>query len=719
MLTVRDAHGKELLLYGADFETFYDKDGDYTLSKMSTVEYIRDPRFKAHGCAIYEPDGWTHWVTHKDLPVYFESLDWDNICLLSHHANFDHLIFSEIYGVQPHMNLCTMFMSAGVWGPGVRHRLIDVAERTGTLGKAQGGKSLEDTSGIRDLSCTVEGPLAYYAVQDIEETMQHYLYMRDKWKFPEEELHVIGLTIKTFTRPLLEINPAICRAEIEEETTRYERLMESDLLKDAVLSSRCAGVLRDKGIPGLINSPICFAELFASRGVCLPMKQAKDKNKNFKYLADGSPKMTYATAKDDVAFVSLQDDARVGDLVTAKLGFSSNQRITRAKRFLDVTHNGTRPLPIDLRYCGGRTHRWSVNSKEDKNDKGNPYNPQNLQSGRDGRGMRMRESIVAPKGFMVVSCDSGQIERRFAAWLSREKAMLDLFREGKDPYSGLASSVFMRPVVQHGVNGELRVVGKEGELSLIFGVGVAKFYNSITAKYGFHQNYFMETEENRQFIESLIPEFLEREEWMRGFVKDYKAYVIKGEGDERYIQHEGTGERFEFAPFLVSYRAVNYFRKIRTEITSDWKEMGDYLAMMAAGVLPKQGEMWRDIINIQNQRVRMPNGLFMFYRQLHWSNEASSYLYKFKEEWSKIYHSKKYQHLVQSGARSIVAIQAVEIGKELPVVMLVHDEVVALAREHEAEDAARWMEEQMSIPADWCPDIPLIGEAKVSHCYGK
>ena len=33
-----------------DFETYYDK--EYTLKKMTAEQYVRDPRFEAHGCAV-------------------------------------------------------------------------------------------------------------------------------------------------------------------------------------------------------------------------------------------------------------------------------------------------------------------------------------------------------------------------------------------------------------------------------------------------------------------------------------------------------------------------------------------------------------------------------------------------------------------------------------------------------------------------------------------
>ena len=45
-----------------DFETYYDK--EYSLSKMTTEEYINDPRFEVIGMGIKFDDNHTKWVVN-------------------------------------------------------------------------------------------------------------------------------------------------------------------------------------------------------------------------------------------------------------------------------------------------------------------------------------------------------------------------------------------------------------------------------------------------------------------------------------------------------------------------------------------------------------------------------------------------------------------------------------------------------------------------------
>src|SRR5689334_7138186 len=94
-----------------DFESYYSD--DYTLSKMSTESYIRDPRFEAHGCAVRWGDAsGTEWWPREDLPALFKHKDeWAKAAILCHHAQFDGLILAHHYGVKPKAWLDTLSMA--------------------------------------------------------------------------------------------------------------------------------------------------------------------------------------------------------------------------------------------------------------------------------------------------------------------------------------------------------------------------------------------------------------------------------------------------------------------------------------------------------------------------------------------------------------------------------------------------------------------------------
>jgi DNA polymerase len=77
------------------------------------------------------------------------------------------------------------------------------------------------------------------------------------------------------------------------------------------------------------------------------------------------------------------------------------------------------------------------------------------------------------------------------------------------------------------------------------------------------------------------------------------------------------------------------------------------------------------------------------------------------------------ENFTQSVARSIVAEQALDISKQYPIVLLVHDEIVVLVPESEANDALDWCISIMRQAPSWCPNLPLDAEGKHSRCYSK
>ena len=77
-----------------DFETYYDK--VFSLSKITTEEYIRSPEFETIGVAVKVDNGDTKWFsgTHQEIKDFLDGYDWENSALLAHNAMFDAAILS-------------------------------------------------------------------------------------------------------------------------------------------------------------------------------------------------------------------------------------------------------------------------------------------------------------------------------------------------------------------------------------------------------------------------------------------------------------------------------------------------------------------------------------------------------------------------------------------------------------------------------------------------
>ena len=84
-----------------DFETFYNK--EYSLKKLTTEEYVRDPRFEVLGVAIKVNNGETEWAsgTQEQLKAFLHTFDWEQSMVLAHNTMFDGAILSWVFGIKP------------------------------------------------------------------------------------------------------------------------------------------------------------------------------------------------------------------------------------------------------------------------------------------------------------------------------------------------------------------------------------------------------------------------------------------------------------------------------------------------------------------------------------------------------------------------------------------------------------------------------------------
>ncbi len=416
-----------------DFETFYDK--DFSLTKMTTEEYIRDSRFEIVGVGVKVNNGPTEWAsgTHAELAEYFAEFDWASSMVLAHNTMFDGAILSWLFGIKPKVWADTLCMGRAVHGVEVGGSLKALAERYDVGEK---GTEILNALGKRREDFTDDELDRYgdYCINDVELT--HKLFHIMAKHFPKQELKVIDCTLRMFTHPLLVLDLCLLSRHLEDIQTRKD-----NLLLEAGVADKKDLMSNDK-----------FADLLRSKGVTPPTK-----------ISMTTGKQTYAFAKTDEAFKSLveHEDTGVQALVAARLGNKSTLEETRTQRFIDIAERGTLPVPV--RYYAAHTGRWGGDDK---------INLQNLPSrGPDGK--TLKKSITAPDGHVLIDCDSSQIEARVLAWFAGQDDLTKAFRKKEDVYVKMAARIY--DVSEDQVTKDQRFVGKTTILGAGYGMGAVKF----------------------------------------------------------------------------------------------------------------------------------------------------------------------------------------------------------------------------------------------------
>lgn len=430
-----------------DFETYYDR--EYSLTKLTTEEYIRDDRFEIIGVAIKvdnEPTNFYSAPKDKLRSVLLERYGWDNSICIAHNAQFDAAILSWVLGIRPYFWVDTLAIARAIDGIEVSGSLKAAASRY-DLGVK--GDEVVNALGKRRSDFTRDELARYggYCINDVELTWR--LYWAYESRITSTELEVINITTKMFSEPALQLDLPLLEQHLEEVVDSKESL------------------LNGLGFhAGLLASNPQFAEVLRSLGVEPPTKIS---------LTTG--KQTYAFAKSDEGFKALleHEDPRVQALTAARLGIKSTLEETRTERFIGIAKRGL--LPVPLKYYAAHTGRWGGSDK---------VNLQNLPS-RGSNANTLKKAIIAPKGYVIIDSDSSQIEARVLAWLAGQEDLVETFEKNNaeilagvpkeqmvnDPYKIMASKIYNTPV--ENISASERFMGKTVVLGCGYGMGAAKF----------------------------------------------------------------------------------------------------------------------------------------------------------------------------------------------------------------------------------------------------
>lgn len=416
-----------------DFETFFSD--EYTLSKMTTESYIRDPRFEAHGVAIRWATGQTEWCSSsRGLRDFFRFHKINECAVLAHHAQFDGLILSHHYGIKPKLWFDTLSMARLLLGNHLSVGLDQLAKHFGLAAKTV-PYNLFKGKHWNELSPPVQQQIGVGACHDVELTWGLFEILGKT--FPRDEYESIDTTIKMFTDPILRADVDLLgKVWTGENAKKAARLAELNITTEELQSS-------DR-----------FADLLRAEGIEPQQKE-------------GKKKAIWAFAKTDPFMKELQDheDERVRTLVEARLGAKSTLVQTRAETIGWMARRGL--LCIYLRYAGAHTSRWSGGDSA------------NWQNGVPA----INEAVLPPEGYVAARPDASQIECRILNYIAGQIDKIDDFRLGRDPYVGVAEAFCGHPVNKTD-HPELRQAGKVVELQAGYGSGGEKIRTTLRNKAG-------------------------------------------------------------------------------------------------------------------------------------------------------------------------------------------------------------------------------------------
>jgi DNA polymerase len=409
-----------------DFETYYSR--EFSLTKVTTEEYVRSPQFEAIGVSVQVDDGEPVWFSGdgEAMHQFLSQYDWANSLALAHNAPFDGAILKWVYGLSPKGWLDTLSMGRALHGTEVGGSLKVLAQHYDLGAK---GTEVENALGLRRQDFSPEQLARYgeYCKNDVALTYALFNAMADG--FPPTELRLIDLTVRMFTEPTLQLSRVMLKGHLLTEKQRKKELLEN-FDKDDLMSNNK------------------FAEILIAYGVTPPMK-----------VSPATGKQTFAFSKTDEAFKELLEHSnpQVQALVAARLGTKSTIEETRTERFIGIAERGA--LPVPLRYYAAHTGRWGGDDK---------LNLQNLP-----RNSPLKHCIIAPEGYLMIDSDSSQIEARTLAWLAEQNDLVDAFDRGEDVYKIMASAIYGKDVSE--ITKDERFVGKTTILGCGYGMGAAKF----------------------------------------------------------------------------------------------------------------------------------------------------------------------------------------------------------------------------------------------------
>lgn len=659
-----------------DFETYFNT--EYSLRKMSTIEYVTDRRFEMLGLA-------EHW-SNKDQPKFYRGPDMvetilgcykkhyggsdlSGITVVCQNARFDGTILSRLYGINPKYMVDLMGL-ANHWNARAHNGLGKLAAREGLPAKG-------DTLQFKDMSGRVRyappkgrkkikgvrrGPVAVppaseemwhkmeaYANQDAVLELELTKRYLPRISNPHIELPAMAHTLNLFFTPSYAVDYEL-GAELVDKMDK-----QIDIAMAAVNSTR-------QEISGENSFESLMQEALEAAGDDLMVYTKKAKTKK-------GDKLAIAKKDPELELLINHPDKRVRELMAAKIALASwPNHIKRVRSIMSQCKASGGRLPVPINYHGAHTGRFSGGEK---------INLQNLGSRGHELVNRVREMLLAPPGYELVIVDLSAIESRVGAWIAGQTDKLIKFRYGVEIYCDFASKVLKRPIIKahDGMDPETHAdmkwarnsVGKIGDLACTYGGGV----NAVG-------NFAPDLDEALK--QDIVDVYRANHPKIKKFWYGIQSHFINTAKHGRCSEYRKLFQFYrrpgcDVVIQLPNGRELHYHEVVVKKAKGDWNES----------------------IRVKNHKATDP-----------------------KKKWSYTWGGSLMENVDQAISRDILweAVPRIENHKWIRIIHHVHDELIALVKKGRGKEALPIMIDEMTRTPTWAAGLPLAAEGLVTDRYG-
>jgi hypothetical protein len=640
-----------------DFETFWDV--GHSLTKMSPIEYVMHPDTEIISVAVKVNNEPTQVYFGQEIDEAFSKIIWQDSIVVGHNmSGFDALILSYRYGINPKMWACTQAMARPFYSKTSATWTDEYGKEITREGVSLAKLAAElgfPAKGSLESTNTKGKHLKQFTAEEIE-------LMREYNKLDVDITYLLfkHLVQKTSQRELKIIDMTI-RMLTEPAFELDVKLLEETLKEE---KERKQLMLLDIATmigaykPGMTDEEAAEAarKQLASAAKFSEILKAYNVPVPMKPSPSNPDKQTPALAKTDQAFIDLQNHSDPMVSAAAQARLGVKSTILESRIQQFLNCMVGDKLPIFLNYYGAdTTGRWGG---------GGNLNQQNLP--RIGKTPKptdaLRNSLRAPKGYKVVVADLSGIELRVNHFLWKVPSSMALYQadpEKADLYIDFASTLYR--IDPSEVSKEQRQIGKIAHLGLGFGAGAATF---------------------RQ-------------------VAKIMGGVDMSETDALDV--------------------VQKWREAYAEIAQGWKTCHAALDAISQGY-EEQIDPWGLCVTCA-EGIKTPQG-FIRYPQLRQElNEAqrTEWVYGNGRTKARIYAGKIDENIVQHLAREVIADNMLAIKKltgHRPV-HTVHDELIYIVPESEAQSVLDAVQSQMRTPPTWWPELVTWSAGSYGNTYGE